>query len=243
MSFRVIVNGASGKMGQEVLKALELAPDLEIVGQLDRTGNLAKTISKTGAEIVIDFTSAQVAYENCEAIIEHGAHPVIGTTGLKPEQIKILQERCHNKKLGGIIAPNFALGAILLMRCAKDIVKYFPHVEIIELHHNGKVDAPSGTAIKTAEFLSSERKVPQTKAQEHELIPHVRGGQKNDIPIHSVRLPGLIAHEEVIFGDVGQTLTLRHDTYHREAFMPGVLLACRKVPELQELVYGLEHLL
>ncbi len=243
MSLRVIVNGASGKMGTEVLKALEKESDFELVGKLDHHDNLGQTIEQTSADIVVDFTSAKVAFENCETIIEKGAHPVIGTTGLKPEQIKTLQERCRNKQLGGIIAPNFAMGAILLIQCAKEIVRYFPHVEIIELHHDGKVDAPSGTAIKTAEAISSVREIPSSKVEEHEMIPGVRGGKKDNIAIHSVRLPGLVAHEEVIFGDAGQTLTLRHDTYHREAFMPGVILACRKVPELKELVYGLENIL
>lgn len=243
MTLRVIVNGATGKMGQEVVKAIEKEQDLEIVAKLDHGDNLSKTIAAKDANIVVDFTSAQVAYQNCETIIESGAHPVIGTTGFTPEQIKILQERCKQKQLGGIIAPNFALGALLLMQCAKEVVKYFPHVEIIELHHDGKVDAPSGTAIKTAEVISSVREKPENKTKEHEVIPGARGGKKNDITIHSVRLPGLVAHEEVIFGDVGQTLTLRHDTYHREAFMPGVILACRKVTELKELIYGLEHIL
>jgi 4-hydroxy-tetrahydrodipicolinate reductase len=243
MSLRVIVNGAGGKMGLEVLKALEKESDFEIVGKLDHHDNLGQTIDQTRADIVIDFTSANVVFENCETIIKKGAHPVIGTTGLNPEQIKTLQERCRDQQLGGIIAPNFAMGAILLMQCAKEIVKYFPHVEIIELHHDGKVDAPSGTAIKTAEAISSVREIPSSKIQEHELIPNVRGGKKNNIAIHSVRLPGLVAHEEVIFGDAGQTLTLRHDTYHREAFMPGVILACRKVPELKQLFYGLENIL
>jgi len=131
----------------------------------------------------------------------------------------------------------------LMMRYAKELVNYFPHVEIIELHHDRKVDAPSGTAIKTAEVLSKNRQVPIPAVKEKELILGARGAVKNDIRIHSVRLPGLVAHEEIIFGDIGQTLTLRHDTYNREAFMPGVILACRKVPELNRLVYGLEHLI
>jgi 4-hydroxy-tetrahydrodipicolinate reductase len=244
MSLRILVNGASGKMGQEVVKAIGNEHDLELVGQLDHQDNLADAIKTLKPKVVVDFTSALVAFENCETIIENGAHPVIGTTGLKPEQIKLLQQRCLGKQLGGIIAPNFAIGALLLMRCAKEIVQYFPHVEIIELHHNRKVDAPSGTAIKTAEEIASARKEsPAQEVEEHEMLQGARGCVKDDIRIHSVRLPGLVAHEEVIFGDTGQTLSLRHDTYNREAFMPGVILACRKVPALNKLVYGLEHLL
>lgn len=243
MTLKIIVNGASGKMGQAVVNAIKHESDLELVAELDHDHNLGKEIQALKPDIVVDFTSALVAFENCQTIIDHGAHPVIGTTGLKSEQIKSLQEQCSSKQLGGIIAPNFAVGAILLMRCAKEVAKYFPHVEIIELHHNRKVDAPSGTAIKTAEEIATVRKVPAPEVEEHELLKGARGGVKHDIQIHSVRLPGLVAHEEVIFGDTGQTLSLRHDTYNREAFMPGVILACRKVTQLKELVYGLEHIL
>lgn len=243
MNLKVIVNGASGKMGQEVVKAIEQQAEFELVGQLHRENNLEKAIKNSKADIVIDFTNANVAFKNCETIIKSGAHPVIGTTGFQPDQIVALQELSASKQLGGIIAPNFSIGAILLMQHAKEIAKYFPHVEIIELHHNAKVDAPSGTAIKTAEIISSAKKKVVPLVKENELLSGARGAIKNDIHIHSVRLPGLVAHEEIIFGDVGQTITLRHDTYHREAFMPGVLLACRKVSELTHLVYGLENLL
>lgn len=243
MGIKVIVNGATGKMGQEAIKAINNDQGLELVGALHREKHLAKVIQAKGAQVVVDFTSAIVAYENCVDIIASGAHPVVGTTGFQPEQIKILQNLSTEKKLGGVIAPNFSIGAILLMQCAQQVAKYFPHVEIIELHHNAKVDAPSGTAVKTAEMIASNRSVPEMLVQEKELIPGARGGISNNIHLHSVRLPGLVAHEEVIFGDIGQTLTLRHDTYHREAFMPGVILACKKVIELDHLVYGLEHIL
>lgn len=244
MTIKVMVNGASGKMGQETAKSIQKENDFELVGLLNRQDDLAKAIKDGGAEIVIDFTNADSAYRNCLTIIEQGAHPIIGTTGFLPNEIQNLQELCSRKQLGGIIAPNFSIGAILLMRFAKEAARYFPHVEIIELHHNRKLDAPSGTAIKTAELISSARKPhPSTASStENELIPGARGAVKDNIHIHSVRLPGLVAHEEVIFGDLGQTLTLRHDTFHREAFMPGVILACRKVRELKELIYGLENL-
>ncbi len=243
MTLKVIINGAGGKMGTEVIKAIEKESDFELVEKIYRGGNLADAIKSNEADIVIDFTNAHVAYENCETIVHCGAHPVIGSTGFQPHQITALQEFCEKKRLGGIIAPNFSIGAILLMRYATEIVQYFPHVEIIELHHNGKVDAPSGTAIKTAEMISSKKTKMTSLVNENELLPGARGAVKNDIHIHSVRLPGLVAHEEVIFGDIGQTLTLRHDTYHREAFMPGVILACRKVMQLDKLVYGLENVL
>jgi 4-hydroxy-tetrahydrodipicolinate reductase len=243
MATKVIVNGAAGNMGQEVVKAVEKELGFELVGKLDHDDHLAQTIKTTHADIVIDFTTAAVAFANCSTIIEAGAHPVIGTTGFLPEQIAILKKMCAERKLGGIIAPNFSIGAILLMRCAQEIARYLPHVEIIELHHNRKADAPSGTALKTAEMIASVKAKTASLVKEHELLPGARGAVKDDIHIHSVRLPGLLAHEEVIFGDLGQSLTLRHDTYHREAFMPGVILACKKVMELDDLVYGLEHII
>lgn len=243
MTKRVIVNGALGQMGQEVVKAVEKTNAFEIVAKSDRHDNLAQLIINTSTDIVIDFTNAHCAFENCKTIIENGAHPVIGTTGFSVEQIDLLKSICEEQKLGGIIAPNFSIGAILMMRYASEIATYFPHVEIIELHHDRKADAPSGTAVKTSELIAERRKKPEAKVQEKELIAGARGGIKNDIHIHSIRLPGLVAHQEVLFGGVGQTLTLRHDTYHREAFMPGVILACQKVTELKQLVYGLEHIL
>ncbi len=243
MKTRVLINGAAGKMGQEVIKTIEKAPDFELVGKLYRDNNLAEAIYSTNARIVIDFTSAYAAFENCETIIKQGAHPVVGTTGFHPHQITALQKLSATKQLGGIIAPNFAIGVILLMRYAKDAAQYFPDVEIVELHHNDKIDSPSGTAIKTAEMIRPHAQESPISQKENEIISGARGAIKNGIHIHSVRLPGLVAHEEVIFGGVGQTLTLRHDTYHRKAFMPGVLLACRKVLELKSLVYGLENIL
>lgn len=240
---RVLINGAGGKMGQEVVKTIEQEKDFELVGKLYRENNLGSAIKSTHADIVIDFTTATAAYNNCETIIVNGAHPVIGTTGFIPEQIVKLQELSAQRQLGGIIAPNFSIGAILLMRCASEVARYFPHVEIVELHHDKKADAPSGTAIKTAEMISSHKEKTTPTVKEHEILKGARGAIKNDIRIHSVRLPGLVAHEEVLFGGLGQTLTIRHDTYHREAFMPGVILACRKVSSLKGLLYGLENIL
>lgn len=243
MIITVLINGANGKMGQQTSKALSESNQFKIVGQTGRNDDLAKEIKTSNANVVVDFTTAAVAYQNAKIIIEAGARPVIGTTGFMSEQIQELSQLCQQKKLGAIIAPNFSIGAVLMMQYSREIAKHFPHVEIIELHHDQKADAPSGTAIKTAEMIAEVRTNVAAKVIEKELIPGARGGKKHNVHIHSIRLPGLVAHQEVIFGGVGETLTLRHDTISREAFMPGVLLACKKVLELDHLVYGLEHIL
>lgn len=240
---RIIVNGAYGRMGQETVKAIENEPGFDLVAQLGHSDDLAKKIHETKANVVVDFTTPAVAYANTRIIIESNVHPVIGTTGLSPQQIAELQELSLKKKIGGVIAPNFSIGAVLLMKFARETARYFPHVEIIELHHDAKKDAPSGTALKTAEMIAENRREIPAEKTEQEILPGARGGIKNDIHIHSIRLPGLVAHEEVIFGGVNETLTLRHDSIHRSAFMPGVILTCKKVMELENLVYGLEKLL
>ena len=167
---------------------------------------------------------------------------MIGTTGFSSTQIQTLTALCAEKKLGAIIAPNFSIGAILMMQLAKTAAHYFPQVEIIEMHHAGKLDSPSGTAIKTAELIAEANNVaaiPTTKA----VLPGARGAVHQQIPIHAIRLPGLVAHEQVIFGGTGETLTIKHDSTDRQCFMPGVILACQKVMTLNRLIYGLEHLL
>jgi 4-hydroxy-tetrahydrodipicolinate reductase len=239
---RVLVNGAFGKMGQETVKALENNADFEVVSKIGRDDDLVAAISTSQAEVVVDFTRPDLAYANTCKIIEAQAHPVIGTTGLNPDQILELQTLCAKKKLGGIIAPNFSLGGVLMMQLAQQVARYFTPVEIIELHHEHKKDAPSGTAIKTAEMIAQYRSTAFTIA-DTEMPSLARGAQHYGIPIHSVRLPGILAAQEVLFGSPGETLKISHNTLHREAFMPGVLLACKKVRELQHLVYGLEHLL
>jgi len=230
-------------MGQESVKAVSADPELDLVAQTDLSDNLPEIIEQTKAQVVLDFTTASVALEVSVSIIQSGARPVIGTSGLLPEQVAELQKLCKKNKLGGVIAPNFAIGAVLMMKYAQDAAKYFPQAEVIELHHDGKVDAPSGTAIKTANLIAEARtSSPQTNA-EKEIIPGARGANAEGIHIHSVRLPGLVAHQQVLFGGQSQTLTIRHDSIHRDSFMPGVCLACKKVMDLNELVYGLEHLL
>ncbi len=230
-------------MGKESVKAVSEDPDLDLVAQTDLGDNLPGEISQTKAQVVVDFTTAAAAMKNAGCIIESGARPVIGTSGLLPEQVAELQKLCNKQNLGGIIVPNFAIGAVLMMKYSQDAAKYFPHVEVIEMHHDRKADAPSGTAIKTANLLAESRGSAPPSVDEKEILSGARGANAEDICIHSVRLPGLVAHQEVIFGGQSQTLTIRHDSIHRDSFMPGVCLACKKVMDLNELVYGLEHLL
>ena len=241
---RVLINGFRGRMGQESVKAVSEDPELDLVDQTDLGDNLSDTIRQAQAQVVVDFTTAAVVMENAVAIIESGARPVIGTSGLLPEQVSQLKELCKkHTNGGGVIAPNFAVGALLMMKYAQDAAKYFPNAEVIELHHDNKVDAPSGTAIKTANMLAESRKLIHKEIDEKEIIPGARGAEVKEIHIHSVRLPGMVAHQEIIFGGKSQTLKIRHDSIHRDSFMPGVCLACKKVMQLRELVYGLEHLL
>ncbi len=225
MAIKVLINGYKGKMGQAAVAAIQAAPDLKLVATIGREDNLSQSIEESGAEVVLDLTTASAAFKNTQVIIQAGAHPVIGTSGLTPNEISNLKEQCKTKKLGGIITPNFSLGAILMMHYAAHAARFFSEAEIIELHHPQKKDAPSGTAIKTALAMQAAR------------------GNDVIVPIHSIRLPGLVAHQSVMFGGVGETLTIRHDSLDRSCFMPGVLLACRKVTELHELIYGLDILL
>jgi len=244
MSIRVLVNGSQGRMGQEAVQAITDAQDLTLVGQTTQGDDLVSAIQSTRAQVVVDFTSADTVFANSKTIIEANTHPVIGTSGLLPAQVEELQRWCADKQLGGLIAPNFSIGAVLMMKYAQDAARYLGQVEIIELHHAGKQDSPSGTSMKTAEMIAETRcqqEIPATP--QHETIPGARGAIHQGVPIHAVRLPGLVAHQTVVFGGDSETLTLRHDSLHRRSFMPGVCLACRQVVGLKELVYGLEHIL
>lgn len=244
MTIAVIVNGAKGRMGRQTCQAVRDDPALELVGEADLGDDLAGLMASAGARVVIDFTHPDSAFANAHAIIEAGLHPVVGTTGFEPGQIAELQSLCAERKLGGLIAPNFAVGAVLMMRFAAEAARHLPHVEIIELHHDGKAEAPSGTAIKTAEGIVAARpQAPKPAVESRELAPGARGTHAYGVPIHSVRLPGHVAHQEVILGGLGETLRLRHDSVSRESFMTGVVLAAKKVVELDRLYYGLEHLL
>lgn len=240
---KTIVNGASGRMGQEAVKAVSSEKQFELVAAIGRNDNLETTIKNTKADIVIDFTRPEIVFNNVNIILNAGARAVIGTTGLTIDQITTLKNKCQELKRGCIIAPNFSIGAILLMKLTREIAPYFPDVEIIELHHTGKQDSPSGTAIKTAECIASVQAELSARPSAREIIPHARGAAHKGIHIHSVRLPGFVAHQEVIFGGEAETFTLRHDALSRQCFMPGLILACKKVMELKELVYGLENLI
>jgi 4-hydroxy-tetrahydrodipicolinate reductase len=244
MTTRIIVNGANGKMGKLAVQTLQEIPEFTLAGQLGHQDDLAKEIKKRQANVVVDLTNADSVFKNTQTIIEAGAHPIIGTSGLVNDQVHQLQEICAQKKLGGIIAPNFSIGAVLMMKYAQEFAKYFPEVEIIEMHHNGKLDSPSGTAIRTAELLSAARnKTASAPKKSREVIPGARGALYQQIPIHAVRLSGLVAHQQIIFGGSGETLTIRHDSIDRQCFMPGIVLACQKVTALKELIYGLEFIL
>jgi 4-hydroxy-tetrahydrodipicolinate reductase len=267
----VLVNGACGKMGREVVKAVTQAPDMTLLGAVDRNptwhgqdigevigcgtlevpvvndlqGMLLLLSQEQQLGVMIDFTHPDSVYDNVRAAIAYGVRPVVGTTGLTSEQIADLADFADKASTGCLIIPNFSIGVVLMQQAAVQASQYFDHVEIIELHHNQKADAPSGTALQTAQLLSEFGKPFNPPAvAETENLPGSRGGLTEDgIRIHSVRLPGLIAHQEIIFGAPGQLYTLRHDTSDRASFMPGVLLAIRKVLQLQSLVYGLEKIL
>ena len=241
MPIKILVNGAFGRMGQITVKTIKENKQFELVGQTGREYDLKKSIQDSNAAIVIDFTAPDVVYANVITIIEAGAHPVIGTTGLSLDQINELQKKCKQLQRGGIIAPNFSLGAILMMRYAREIAKYMPHAEIIEMHHTNKLDSPSGTALRSAEMLGDF--IAEASTTTRATIPGARGASHKGVPIHSVRLPGLLAHQQIIFGNMGETLTLRHDALDRECFMSGICLACEKVQKLDRLVYGLDEIL
>jgi len=241
---KVLVNGAKGKMGAETVKAVLGTRDLELVAQTDLGDDLAKTIQDTKAEVVVDFTHPGSAMKNVKTILQNKAHAIVGTTGLSPANLAEVKRMCSKNKVSCVVAPNFAIGAILMMKFAKVAAHYMPEVEIIELHHDQKADAPSGTAIKTAQLILDDRKNVKRKGLKSiEKVKNARGGKMGDIHIHSVRLQGFVAHQEVIFGGLGQTLKIRHDSISRESFMPGVIMAIRKVKKIKGLVYGLENLL
>lgn len=243
MLTRVIVNGAYGKMGSLACDTLSTHPEFALVAQLGKQDNLVQAIHDTQAQIVVDLTRADAVYHNSRIIIQSGARPVIGTSGLLPEQINELTALCDEYQLGGVIAPNFSISAVLMMLFAAKAAEYFSEVEIIETHHQHKLDAPSGTALKTAEMIAAARNNPKNQLPLKELISGARGATYCDINIHSLRLPGVLAHQQVIFGNTGETLSITDNSISRDCFMPGVVLACKKVVALTTLVYGLEHLL
>jgi 4-hydroxy-tetrahydrodipicolinate reductase len=240
---KVGVLGARGRMGSEVVKAVNEAKDLELVAALDLGDSLDALISN-GAQVVVDFTTPDSVMANLEFLISNNINAVIGTTGFDDARIAKIKTLLATSKSGVLIAPNFAIGAVLMMEFATKAAKYFESSEIIELHHPNKVDAPSGTAARTAELMSKSRKeaglAPMPDATSTSL-DGARGATVGDIPVHSVRLRGLVAHQEVLLGGIGETLSIRHDSIDRVGFMPGVLLGVRQIVTHPGLTFGLEN--
>ena len=273
----VVVAGALGRMGAEVVKAVRDAVDCSLVGAIDTSpgregvdvgqalglGDLEVAITADlegclcqasqavrqagpgGGAVLVDFTHPSVVYEHTRAAIAYGIHPVIGTTGLSPSQLQELASFAAKAGVGGAVIPNFSVGMVLLQQAAAAAARFYDWAELTELHHNRKADAPSGTCLKTAEMLEELGKsFNGAELEEHESLPGCRGGRRDSgLRLHSLRLPGLVAHQEVMFGAPGETYTLRHDTIDRAAYMPGVLLTVRRVRQLEGLAYGLERLL
>ncbi len=243
---KVGVLGANGKMGTQTVATITAAADLELVAALD-LGDSIETLKKSGAEVVVDFTHPDSVMANLEYAINNGINVVVGTTGFDSAKLaKVKELLAKNPKVGALIAPNFGLGAVLMMQFAAQAAKHFESVEIIELHHPNKADAPSGTATRTAELITDARKAanrPPMPDATTSALPGARGAKVGDVAIHSVRLRGLVAHQEVILGDQGETLSIRHDSIDRTGFMPGVLLGIRKVGSHPGLTFGLEKFL
>ena len=241
---KVAVLGAKGRLGAETVAAIESAADLTLSSALDLGDSLDQLI-KSGTEVVVDFTHPDSVMKNIEFAINNGIHVVVGTTGFDDKKLSELKNLLSkNSRVGALIAPNFGLGAVLMMQFSQKAAQYFESVEIIELHHANKVDAPSGTAIRTAELITDARKQSKKGAMpdaSKTVIPGARGAKVGDVPIHSVRSHGYVAHQEVIFGDAGETLSIRHDSINRAGFMPGVLIGVRNVAKYPGLTIGLEN--
>jgi 4-hydroxy-tetrahydrodipicolinate reductase len=241
---KVGVLGARGRMGAEVVAAVEAAVDCQLVAALDLGDSLDQLIS-SGAQVVVDFTTPDSVMANLEFLIAHKIHAVVGTTGFDDARIaKLKTLSSAHPEVGILIAPNFAIGAVLMMEFAAKAAKYFESAEIIELHHPDKVDAPSGTASRTAGIISAARKeasLPAMPDATSTSLDGARGALVGDVPVHSVRLRGLIAHQEVLFGGAGETLSIRHDSLDRAGFMPGVLLGVRSVISRPGVTFGLEN--
>ena len=259
MTKKVLVAGFTGAMGQKAVNLVNSLDNFELVAGISPTAtndpqkynlpagakiyqSLAE-IPDLAADIWIDFTTPKAVYNNVKFALEHHISPVVGTTGMSDEQEVELIKISQKEKVGGLIAPNFGMSAVLLMKFAKEAAQYFPDAEIIEMHHADKKDAPSGTALATAKMIAENRPEHETAPDEVETLENVRGGDYQGIKIHSVRLPGYIAHEQVLFGGPGEALTIRQDSFDRESFMGGVKVALEKVDQLDELVVGLENIL
>lgn len=257
---RVLIAGINGAMGQKAVNLVNHMDDFTVSAGLgldikdgqqeqlhvaDQTKLYAQLddIEDDVADIWVDFTAPQAVYPDVKYALTHGMKPIVGTTGLTDEQEADLKKLAKDNGLGGLIAPNFGMSAVLLMKFAKEAAAYFPDVEIIEMHHADKKDAPSGTALSTAKLIAENRDPHESAPDTLETMKNVRGGDYQGIRIHSVRLPGYIAHEQVLFGGKGEALTIRQDSFDRESFMSGVKVALTKVDQLNELVVGLENIL
>lgn len=257
---RVLIAGINGAMGQKVVNLVNHLDGFSVAAGLGlnlHDGQQAQLhVSKETklyasldeiddhvADVWVDFTAPQAVYPDVKYALTHGMKPIVGTTGLTDEQEADLQKVAKDNGLGGLIAPNFGMSAVLLMKFAKEAAAYFPDVEIIEMHHADKKDAPSGTALSTAKLIAENRQPHESAPHTLETMKNVRGGDYQGIRIHSVRLPGYIAHEQVLFGGKGEALTIRQDSFDRESFMSGVAVALQKVDRLDELVVGLENIL
>ncbi|QEV22559.1 4-hydroxy-tetrahydrodipicolinate reductase [Streptomyces alboniger] len=243
---RVAVIGAKGRIGSEAVKAVEAADDMELVAELGR-GDELETLADAGAQVAVELTHPDSVMGNLDFCVRHGIHAVVGTTGWTDERLARLRTSLEaSPETGVLIAPNFSIGAVLTMRFAQLAAPYFESVEVVELHHPNKADAPSGTATRTAQLIAEARReagsAPQPDATTTAL-DGARGADVDGVPVHSVRLRGLLAHQEVLLGGEGETLTVRHDSLHHSSFMPGILLGARRVVSTPGLTFGLEHFL
>ncbi|MEV4976482.1 4-hydroxy-tetrahydrodipicolinate reductase [Streptomyces scopuliridis] len=243
---RVAVLGARGRIGAEAVRAVEAADDLELVAALGR-GDKLETLVDTGAQVVVELTTPASVMGNLDFCVRHGIHAVVGTTGWTDERLAQLSTTlAASPETGVLIAPNFSIGAVLTMKFSETAARYFESVEIVELHHPNKVDAPSGTAVRTAQLIAAARAAAGSAPQPDATVTALdgaRGADVDGVPVHSVRLRGLLAHQEVILGGEGETLTVRHDSLHHSSFMPGILLGVRRVVSAPGLTFGLEHFL
>ena len=243
---RVAVIGARGRIGSEACRAVEAAPDLELVAGLGR-GDKLETLVDAGAQVAVELTHPDAVLGNLEFCVGHGIHGVVGTTGWTEERLALLRDRlAASPGTGVLIAPNFSVGAVLTMRFAQQAARFFQSVEVVELHHDRKADAPSGTATRTARLIAAARERAGLARQQDPTthsLDGARGADVDGVPVHAIRMRGLLAHQEVLFGDTGETLTIRHDSLHHSCFMPGILLGIRRVVGTPGLTVGLEHFL
>lgn len=252
---RIAIAGPRGNMGTEAVKMVQASSKFELIAVLDSKEtevsfpcpiytDLQQLITESRPDVLVDLTSPELGMKHTSIALEHKVHAVVGTTGFTDGDLKKLAHLCEHHEVGCIIAPNFSIGAVLMMKFAEQAARYMQDVEIIEMHHDCKLDAPSGTALKTAELIGNHREPhKQGHPEEKETHAGARGASLDGIRLHSVRLPGLVAHQQVLFGGDGQLLTLRHDSFNRESFMPGVALCIEEVIKRHTFIYGLEHLI